>query len=375
MKVALAHHWVMSYRGGEKVAEQMAAIFPDAELHTLTRDPNIVVPGLKDTPIHTSVLNRLPGIAKTYKHLLPLHPWAISQMEVPEDTDVLLSSDASLIKGITCGPNTQQVCYCHSPPRYLWELGDEYKRTSLAARLLLDRMGPRLRNFDHQAAQQVAFFIANSNFVADRIRRYYGRDSHVIYPPVATHDFKWDRTRDDFHFVLSELAPYKRIDIAVRAYNELETRLVVVGDGSERKHLESIAGPNIEFRGRQSFSVLRELMETCAAFVFPGVEDFGITPVEAQAAGAPVIAFRAGGALETVIEHKTGLFFNEQTPESLLEVIAGFRSADFSPLNSRANAERFSVGHFRENLRGYLERIVGIKTPGTNERETFRIGA
>lgn len=375
MKVALAHHWIMSYRGGEKVAEQMAAIFPEADLYTLTHDPSIVVPGLKDTRIHTSPLNQIPGIARTYKHLLPLHPWAIKQMHVPDDVDVLLSSDASLIKGIQCGSETKHVCYCHSPPRYLWELGDEYKRTSFAARLLLDRLGPRLREFDRQSAQSVDFFIANSNFVADRIERYYGRESHVIYPPVATHDFKWDRTREDFHFVLSELAPYKRIDIAVRAYNELGKRLVIVGDGSERKHLESIAAPNIEFMGRQSFSVLRELMETCGAFIFPGVEDFGITPVEAQAAGAPVIAFRAGGALETVVENRTGLFFDDQTPQSLAETISEFCPEDFSPLDCRANAERFSVGHFRENLRGHLTRILGVKVLGVTQRDSLKIGA
>lgn len=375
MKVSLAHHWIMSYRGGEKVVEQMAAIFPDAELYTLTHDTDITVPGLKYTSVHTSPLNRIPGIRKAYKHLLPLHPWAIKQMRVSEDTDVLLSSDASLIKAIPHGTNTPHVCYCHSPPRYLWEMGDEYKRTSLAARLLLDRFGPRLRQFDHDAAQSVDFFIANSNFVANRIKQYYGRDSDVLYPPVATHDFNWDQPREDFDFVLSELTPYKRIDIAVRAYTELGTRLVVVGDGSERKHLEKIAGPNIEFLGRQSFAALRKLMETCRAFVFPGVEDFGITPVEAQAAGAPVIAFRAGGALETVIENKTGLFFDKQSPESLLETIAGFHADDFSPLDCRANAERFSVGHFRQNLRGHLARIVGIKIPPSIERRALKVGA
>ena len=375
MKVALAHHWIMSYRGGEKVVEQMAAIFPHADLYTLTHDEKIAVPGLNDVSIHTSPLNQVPSIAKTYKHLLPMHPWAIGRMRVPGDVDLLLSSDASLIKGIPCGKNTKHVCYCHSPPRYLWELGDEYKRSSLAARLLLDRFGPRLRDYDRKSSQSVDFFIANSNFVADRIDRYYDRQAHVIYPPVATHDFQWDRARENFHFVLSELAPYKRIDLAVQAYNKLGKRLVIVGDGSERKKLEGMASSNIEFMGRQSFSVLRDLMETCGAFVFPGVEDFGITPVEAQAAGAPVVAFRAGGALETVIENKTGLFFDHQTSESLAETVSEFCPSDFSPLDCRANAERFSVGHFRENLRGHLTRILGTEIISGNEQTAMRIGA
>ena len=359
MKVALAHHWIMSYRGGEKVAEQIAALFPDADLYALTHNREIHVPGLENVRIHTSVLNRIPGIAKIYKHLLPLHPWAIQRMRVSADIDVLLSSDASLIKGITTSPRTKHVCYCHSPPRYLWELGADYKRTSLGARLLLDWFSKGLRQFDLESAASVDYFIANSNFVADRIRNYYGREAQVVYPPVATEDFRNDRKRDDFHLVLSELAPYKRIDIAVQAYNRLGKRLVIIGDGSERAHLEGLAGPNVEFLGRQRFSVLREMMETCEAFVFPGVEDFGITPVEAQAAGAPVIAFRAGGALETVIEGQTGLFFDDQNPESLAEAVSQFHSDEFSRVDCRANAEKFSVENFKMRYCEVLRRVLG----------------
>ena len=371
MNIALAHHWIMSYRGGERVAEQMAAVFPGADLYTLAYDTRIDVPGLRDTKIHTSVLNSLPGIARLYKHLLPIHPWAIDRMRVPDDVDILLSSDASLIKGINIGMNTQHVCYCHSPPRYLWEMGDDYKRHSLAARFLLDRFGARLRRFDRKAASDVDHFLANSKFVANRIKRYYRRESTVIYPPVATHEFRHDRKREDFHFVLSELVPYKRIDLAVEAYNQLGIRLVIVGDGSERKRLQKNAGANIEFLGRQPFAKVRELMETCQAFIFPGVEDFGITPVEAQASGAPVIAFRGGGALETVVEHQTGCFFDEQTPQCLADTVTQFQPGQFSSADCRKNTEKFSQAQFRTRLGDFVGKTTGYQVP-TPQRSTAK---
>lgn len=370
MNIALAHHWIMSYRGGERVVEQMAAVFPGADLYTLTHDKRIDVPGLRGTRIHTSVLNALPGIARLYKHLLPVHPWAIDRMRVPDDVDVLLSSDASLIKGINIGMNTQHLCYCHSPPRYLWEMGDDYKRHSLAARLLLDRFGSHLRRFDRKSASDVDHFIANSQFVANRIKRYYQRESTVIYPPVATHEFRHDRKRENFHFVLSELVPYKRIDLAVEAYNQLGIRLVIVGDGSERKRLQRSAKANIEFLGRQPFAKVRELMETCQAFIFPGVEDFGITPVEAQASGAPVIAFRGGGALETVVEHQTGCFFDEQTPQCLADAVTQFQPSQISSFDCRQNAEKFSETHFRTRYRDFVCKTTGYQVPTPSRSST-----
>ncbi len=359
MKVAIAHHWLTSYRGGERVAEQMAGMFPGSEAYTLVHNSAVSIPGLDGHPIFTSILNRIPKISRFYRHLLPLHPWAIARMRVPDDVDVLLSSDASLIKGITTSDNTTHICYCHSPPRYLWELGSDYKRASLAARVALDRFASRLRKFDRESAGKVDHFIANSSFVADRISKYYDRDSEVIYPPVAVDDFQLDRPREDFHLVISELVPYKRIDLAIDAYNRLGKRLVVIGDGPERKSLERLAKPNIEFLGRQPFSVLKDHFETSQAFIFPGIEDFGITPVEAQAAGCPVIAFRAGGALETVVEGKTGLFFDEQTADALVEVVERFDPQSMTPEVCRENAQRFSAQNFRDRYMAFLERKLG----------------
>lgn len=362
MKVAISHHWLMSYRGGEKVVEQIAALFPDAEVFSLVRNPEIEIPGLAGRTFHTSVLDRFPQVHRTYRHLLPLHPWAIEKMRIPDDVDLLLSSDASLIKGIPQPAHCRQICYCHSPPRYLWELGSDYKRASFAARIALDRFADSLREFDRSAAQRVDHFIANSNFVAGRIKNYYQRDSSVIYPPVATHDFRCDRPRDAFHLVISELAPYKRIDVAVDAYNRLGKRLVVIGDGPERAKLESSAKSNIQFLGRQPFSVLKEHFETCEAFVFPGIEDFGITPVEAQAAGAPVIALRAGGALETVNENQTGVFFEQQDASCLADAVTEFSPTSFDPSTCRSHADRFSVDVFRDRYQAFLSEVLGTST-------------
>lgn len=358
-KVALAHHWLTSYRGGERVLEQIAAIYPGSDVYTLVHDRSIEVPGLAGHSIVPSRINRMPGALRLYRHLLPAHPAAIRDLRVADDVELLLSSDASMIKGLTYSSNTTHVCYCHSPPRYLWEMGAEYKKTSLAARLALDRFAPRLRRFDYESAQRVDHFIANSHFVADRIKKYYDRDAAVVYPPVAVTDFDPNRQRESFALVISELVAYKRIDIAVEAFNRLGMPLVVIGDGPERQRLESIARPNVRFLGRQPFSTLKENYETASVFVFPGIEDFGITPVEAQAAGCPVVAFRAGGALETVIEDRTGLFFDEQNGDALADAILQFQTLEFDSAVCRSNAEAFSVPRFQENYQASLASVLG----------------
>ncbi|TWU39202.1 glycosyltransferase [Novipirellula artificiosorum] len=350
MNVALAHHWLASYRGGEKVLEQIASLFPQSDIYTLVRNLQVHIPGLAGHPIHESPLNLLPYASRAHRHLLPLHPLAIKMLRVHDHVDALISSDASMIKGLSIPKNATHICYCHSPPRYLWELGAEYKRTSFAARFALDRVAPMLRRFDWEAAQRVTHFIANSQFVADRIRKYYDRDAEVIHPPVAVDDFCPTRERESFSLVISELVSYKRIDIAIKAFNELGQRLVVIGDGPERKKLETLAKPNIQFLGRQPFPVLKEHFETAAAFIFPGIEDFGITPVEAQAAGCPVVAYRAGGALETVLEGRTGVFFDTQNPESLMSTLEELRPETIAARDCRENAETFSAQIFRQRL-------------------------
>ncbi len=357
MKFALAHHWLTSYRGGERVLEQMAALY-SGDIHTLVKDQRAEIPGLAGRTVHTSCLQSLPKATSLYRHLLPLHPWAIQTMQVAPDVDVLLSSDASLIKGIRTPSSIKHICYCHSPPRYLWEMSADYKKTSLAARIALDRFSPKLRNWDYEAAQRVTHFIANSQFVADRIRKYYDRDSTVIFPPVAVDAFNHERPRESFYLVISELVPYKRIDLAVSAFNRLGRRLVIIGDGPERSRLESSANPNIEFLGRRKFMDLKAHLEVAKAFIFPGIEDFGITPVEAQAAGCPVIAFRAGGALETVIDSQTGLFFDEQTDESLIAAVEAFDTGIYTPQVCKNSSLRFSAARFRREYHSFVDSKV-----------------
>lgn len=357
-KTALAHHWLTQYRGGERVLEQIAATAPGSDVYTLAKRRGLRIPGLKDHSIRTSLLQRIPASAKLYRHLLPLHPAAISRLRVPDDIELLISSDASLIKGITTSDHTTHVCYCHSPPRYLWEMGDEYKRTSMAARIALDRVADRLRQFDYDSAQRVTHFVANSHFVADRIAKYYDRGAEVIYPPVQVDAFDSERRREPFALVVSELVPYKRVDLAVRAFNRLGFRLIVIGDGPERGMLESIAQSNVHFLGRQPFQVLKDHYERASLFVFPGIEDFGITPVEAQAAGCPVIAFRAGGALETVIEGRTGKFFDVQNAECLASAVEEFDIATIESKTCAAHAATFSTAVFQRRFRQFIRSAI-----------------
>ncbi|GAA5504903.1 glycosyltransferase [Novipirellula caenicola] len=366
LRIALAHHWLVGMRGGEKVLEQLCKLFPDAPIHCLVSDPEKLSGILSEKRIVSSALQRVPAATRYYKHLLPLHSMAIAKMRVDEGTDVLISSDAALIKGISVPEGTLHICYCHSPPRYLWEMGEEYRRSSVAARLALNAFSNRLKAFDYRAAQNVTQFVANSEFVADRIRNYYDRDAVVVNPPVDVDAFVPNRPREAHYLVVSELVPYKRIDIAVKAFAaHPDRRLVVIGDGSERTKLQRIATPNVTFMGRQPFSVLKDHYETARAFIFPGIEDFGITPVEAQAAGCPVIAFRKGGAMETVRENETGIFFDEQSPQALAEAITAFETAQITSDQCRRNSERYTESIFRDRMKQTLDATLdqhGVKT-------------
>ena len=303
-----------------------------------------------------------PGAIKHYKKLLPLFPSAFGGLRVNGSAKFLLTSDASVTKGLHYDPQIPHVCYCHSPPRYLWGMEKTYMDHSsgfnAAARALFKAIVPYVRKFDYQGAQRVTHFIANSKFVKERIRTTYNRDATVIHPPVEIQDFRCDREVEDFYLIVSELVPYKRIDLAVDAFNTLGRKLVIIGKGPEAEALQKRAKSNIVFLGRQPFSVLKDHYERCRAFVFPGIEDFGITPLEAQSAGRPVIAFREGGALETVIEGETGRFFDLQTPEALVEAVTTFEGETFDPADCRRNAERFSSEVFRARMKEFLEQRI-----------------
>lgn len=357
--ITLVHHWLVGMRGGEKVLEQFCELFPEAPIATLVARPERLSPGLSSHQIVTSLLQWAWGV-KFYKQMMPLFPLVIPLMRVGERGGIVLTSDASVIKGVSIPEGVPHVCYCHSPPRYLWDLQETYEQQSggmgSLARFVFRCSVPWVREFDRKAAQRVDHFIANSRFVQERIRTCYGKDSEVIYPPVDVESFDPNRPREDFYLLVSELTPYKRVDLAIEAFRNFPGRLVIIGDGPEGKRLRSLAPANVTFMGRQSFTVLKNHMETCRAFLHPQIEDFGITAVEAQAAGAPVIAFRKGGALETVIEGQTSYFFNDQTDESLREAIQRFETEGcIKSSDCRENAERFRPERFSGEIMAVLK--------------------
>lgn len=357
MQVSLLHHWLVSMRGGEKVLEQFCRLFPAAKIHTLVKSSrnDLLIETIGRHKIITTCLNRLPGVERYYKSLLPLYPVAIRGHQVK--ADFILSSDASMIKGMSNPEGVPHVCYCHSPPRYLWDMQDEYlKSMGKVKAKIFKAVTSYLREFDREAARNVDHFIANSAFVRERIKRIYDRESAVIHPPVALDHFEWRKTSEGYYLMVSALVPYKKVDLAVRAFNSLGKPLVIIGQGSEYEKLRKLAGDNVTLLGSQPFEELKYYYEHCQAFIFPGIEDFGITPLEAQASGKPVIAFRGGGALETVVENETGLFFDVQNEESLIETVQEFEKIrpEFSGEVCRKNAERFSPERFREEVKAFL---------------------
>jgi glycosyltransferase involved in cell wall biosynthesis len=347
-------------RGGEKVLTEFGRMFPQSPIYTLVARKEKLSENLQRHAIRPSILNHLPQADRHYKKMLPLFPTALKNLAVQGGPKLLLSSDASVIKGLQYDRETRHICYNHSPPRYLWDMEDTYLQHSAgigsAGRAFFKTIAPGLREFDYAAAERVDHFIANSEFVKQRILKHYGRSAQVIHPPVDIEHFSWEHPAEDFYLIVSELVPYKRIDIAIDAFNKLGKKLVIIGGGSEMAALQAQARPNVAFLGRQPFFVLKHHYEHCKAFIFPGVEDFGITPLEAQAAGRPVIALRDGGALETVVDGVTGRFFDEQTPEALAEAVSSFeKEADrFSPRAARQNATKYSAARFRREMMNYL---------------------
>ena len=354
---ALAHHWLVGMRGGEKVLEQLCLLFPSAPIYTVVCNRAALSEILRGHPIHPSWLQYLQG-PRRYRSLLPLFPLALRMLKA--EGDFVFSSDAGVLKGLRVPRGVPHVCYCHSPPRYLWELQDTYlQRTGglgTAGRAVFRAITPYVRAFDGAAARRVTHFLANSRFVQQRIANAYQRESEVIYPPVNVDAFQPGRPAEDFYLIITELVAYKRVDLAIDAFNKLGRRLVIIGDGPEGAALRARAKSNVAFVGRQPFPALRDHLERCRAFLYPQIEDFGITAVEAQAAGRPVIALRQGGALETVNEGETGVFFDEQTPESLAQAVEHFETLGFSAAACRANAERFRPGAFRAAVREFLTR-------------------
>jgi glycosyltransferase involved in cell wall biosynthesis len=355
MSTALVHPWLVRMRGGEKVLETLAALRPEADLFTLVCDYPRLSEALRRRTIRTSWIDALPGAARRYPQLLPLHPAAYASLDL-RGRDLVITNDSSLAKTIRVPPGAVHVCHCLTPPRYLWDMTETYLASvgpvqRAAARALI----PRLRRIDRAAADRVHHFIAISGHVRERIRRHYERESVVIHPPVEPFEPE-TAPPGGFYLAVGQLVTYKRMDLAVDAARRLGRKLVVIGEGPERGRLERMAGPDATFLGWQDDAAVRRHYAACRALLFPGEEDFGIVPVEAQMAGRPVIAFRKGGALETVVEDETGLFFDRQDPEALAEAMQAFerRESDFDAARIRSHAMRFETAAFREAFTRFL---------------------
>jgi glycosyltransferase involved in cell wall biosynthesis len=354
-QVALGHDYLIQMGGAERVVAALHRMFPQAPLYVSATDTGRLLPDFRDAQIVNTWIRHLPGIRTHFKKLFPIYPFAFRGLgEI--DVDFALVSSSGFAKWLRFTPRTRVFCYCHTPPRFFWQtehyLENEVQSRAVkaAARIFI----PPLRRSDYRAAQRVHHLIANSECVRQRIRECYGRDSTVIHPPVRVDRFVAQPEHDGSWLILSRLVAYKRIDRAVRAFTASGRRLVIVGDGPDRARLEAMAGPNVEFKGHTSDDEAKHYLERCYALVFPGLEDFGITPVEAQACGKPVLAYGEGGALETVRLGETGLFFQDPEPVAMNAVVAEFEKIAWSPQAARANAERFSEEHFTNTLRTFL---------------------
>lgn len=364
MRVALVTDWLDSFGGGERVLMELHRMFPDAPIYTSVHKPAGLPPELRGLDVRTSFIQRLPWIRGSHLRFLPLMPLAFESFDL-RGYDLVVSTSSACAKGVITAPGTVHVCYCHTPCRYVWDLYHDYVR-GRAKRVAAAPVAHYLRLWDRMASDRVDFFVANSREVAGRIRKHYRRESTVVSPPVDVERIRPDgRAPDDYYLVVSRLVEYKRVDLAVRAATRLGRRLVVAGQGPEMEALKAMAGPTVEFRGFTPDDALPGLYARCRAFLFPGFEDFGITPVEAQAAGRPVVAYGRGGAAETVLDGVTGVLFGEQTVESLCEAILRLEQGRFDPAACRRNAERYGPGAFREGMRAVMEQ-AGLPAPAAS---------
>ena len=363
-RMVLVHDWLTGMRGGEKVLEVFCRRCPGAPLYTVLYRHGSVSAAIEDRPIRTSLLQWLPGVNRYYRYLLPLMPRAV-RWRLPA-CDLVLSISHCVAKGVQPPEGVPHVCYCLTPMRYAWHMKDAYFSGRGPKQWLIDRLLARLREWDQRTAATVTHFVAISEVVRRRIRDCYGRDSAMIYPPVDT-DFYHpaDLPRDDYYLILSAFAPYKRLDLALEACRRMGRKLVVIGSGQDERKLRRLAGPDAHFLGWQSDAVVRDHLCRCQAFLFPGEEDFGIVPVEAQACGTPVIALASGGATETVVPldssaAPTGVWFNEQSVDALVDGIEEFERhrADFDPAVMRRNALRFRTERFEEEMFEYVQNVV-----------------
>ncbi len=363
MRVGIVHDYLAQAGGAERVIEAMHPVFPQAPIFTSVYDAKATLPCFEEMDVRTSFLQRFKWArsAKWHKLALPLYPLAFESFDFT-GYDCLISNTTGFAKGVISGPETCHICYCHTPARFAWRFHEYLAQNGFknTTRRTLTIMLHFLRNWDYAAAQtRVDYFLANSYNIARRVRKYYGRPSRVLYPPVETNRFTVaENPSADFFLVVSRLLPYKRVDLAIEACNKLGVPLKVVGGGPDLARLQALAGPTVQVLGRLPDEEVVRLMRECKAFLFPGEEDFGISPVEAMASGRPVVAFRGGGALETVIENETGLFFDAPTGDSLAEALERVENLTIDGQRLRHHATRFDTSHFQSRLRRLVDECV-----------------
>jgi glycosyltransferase involved in cell wall biosynthesis len=351
--------------GAERVAAALHDSFPSAPIYTTVALPHCLPKELRGADIRTSAMQRLPGIEQRFREYFMLYPFAVERFDLSE-YDLIFSSSSGYAKGVRRRKNAIHVCYCHTPMRWVWRYQDYVARESFGrvSRSLLKVPLWGLKKWDLRAAQQPNYYIANSRIVAQRIKQVYGREAFVIPPPIDVDRFEMSSQTDDYYLVLSRLVPYKRIDLAIEACKRLGRRLVIIGDGPDRQRLEKIAGPETEFRGRQTDSQVNHYASRCRALLFTGEEDFGMVPLEVNAAGRPVIAFRGGGAMETVVEGVTGLFFKQPTSLALVAAIEDFESRSWDQHALRRHAEKFDRSVFTFRVLQFLGSVAPLSCAG-----------
>lgn len=359
-RVAIIHYWLVTMRGGERVLERLLKLFPQADIYTHVYDPNAVSDVIRAANVRTTFIQRMPRAIQRYKSYLPLMPFALEELDL-SGYDLVISSESGPAKGVLAPPDATHICYCHSPMRYLWDHYQQYRETAgMVGRATMSTIFPGMRTWDMTSAQRLDHVFANSRFIQSRVKRAWGRASSVLHPPVPVDRYAPTNNVSGEYLWVGQMTAYKRPDIALDAFNRLGLPLLMVGDGEMLPELRRRAMPNIRFARHLDYTSLRNAYAQAQALIFTAEEDFGIVPVEANASGRPVIGFGKGGLLDTVVPDETGLYFTEQTPESLIEAVQGYQrwARHFVPMDAVRNARRFAPEVFDH---GFLSKVAELR--------------
>ena len=360
MRVAIIHYWLVGMRGGERVLEELVRLYPQADLFTHVADRDKLSDVLKNRPITETFIAKLPGARRHYQKYLGFMPRALEELDL-SGYDLIISSESGPAKGIIAPPGTPHICYIHSPMRYIWDQYGAYRaRLSRLGQIYFSHLSHRLRMWDISSAARVDTFVANSGFVVQRIRRYYHRDAQVVHPPVDLESYRLPEqpTQRSHYLFVSELVPYKKADLVIDSFRGLDRQLLVVGDGAQRTELERNLPPNVKLLGRVPANELPGLYQSAKALIFPAEEDFGIVPVEAMACGTPVLAYSRGGVRDSVVDGRTGLFFDQQSPEAIVDAIKRFEASTFDASDISGHASSFGAERFRREFSDIVDTVL-----------------